>query len=55
MKGIALRKQRLLKIAASVLLMMFISGNEICHTTDAPKRMSRTIFSNVNKHIINAS
>ena len=55
MNGIALRKHRLLKIAASVFFMMFISGNETCHTTDAPKRMSRTIFSNVNKHTINAS
>ena len=27
------------KKAASVLLKMFISGIEGCHTTDAPKRM----------------
>jgi len=34
--------------AASVLLKMFISGNEICHTTDALKHMNRTLFLNVN-------
>jgi len=33
----ALMKQGLNeKTAASVLLKLFISGNEICHTTDAP-------------------
>ena len=33
----ALRKQGLNeKTAASVLLKLFISGNERCHTTDAP-------------------
>jgi len=35
-KGIALGKQSLHgKIAASVLLKLFISGNEKCHSTDA--------------------
>ena len=49
MKGKALRKHSLYeKTAASILLKLFISGNEWCHTTDAPKRMSRTPFSNVN-------
>ena len=49
MKGKALRKHSLHeKTAASVLLKLFISGNEWCHTTDAPYRMSRTPFSNVN-------
>jgi len=34
---VALRKQGLNeKTAASVLLKLFISGNERCHTTDAP-------------------
>jgi len=43
MKRKALRKQGLHeKIAASALLKLFISGNEICHTTDAPYRMSKT-------------
>jgi len=27
------------KTAASLLLKLFISGYEICHTTDAPYRM----------------
>ena len=37
MKGKALRKQSLhAKTAASVLLKLFISSNEWCHTTDAP-------------------
>ena len=37
MKGKALRKHSLHeKTAASVLLKLFISGNEWCHTTDAP-------------------
>jgi len=37
MKGKAPRKHSLQgKIAASVLLKLFISGNERCHTTDAP-------------------
>ena len=37
MKGKALRKHSLHeKTTASVLLKMFISGNECCHTTDAP-------------------
>ena len=49
MKGKALRKHSLHeKTAASVLLKLFISGNEWCHTTDAPLRMSGTSFSNVN-------
>ena len=37
MKGKALRKHSLHeKTAASVLLKLFISSNEWCHTTDAP-------------------
>jgi len=37
LKGKALRKHSLHeKTAASVLLKLFISGNEWCHTTDAP-------------------
>jgi len=51
MKGKALRKHSLYEnIAASVLLKMFISGNERCHTTDAPSSQfpSGTRFSNVN-------
>ena len=37
MKGKALRKHSLHeKTAASVLLKLFISSNELCHTTDAP-------------------
>ena len=37
MKGKALRKHSLHEqTAASVLLKLFISGNEWCHTTDAP-------------------
>jgi len=37
MKGKALRKHNLNeKTAASVLLKLFISSNELCHTTDAP-------------------
>jgi len=37
MKGKALWKNSLHeKTAASVLLKLFISGNEWCHTTDAP-------------------
>jgi len=36
------------KIAISVLLKLFISGNERCHNTDDPKRMSGILFSNVN-------
>jgi len=35
------------KIAASVLLKLFINGNKI-YTTDATWRMSGTLFSNVN-------
>jgi len=36
------------KTAASVVLKLFINGNERCHTTE--KRMSETLFSNVNKY-----
>jgi len=37
MKGKALMKHNLReKTAASVLLKLFISGNEWCHTNDAP-------------------
>jgi len=37
MKGKAIRKHSLHeKAAASVLLKLFISGNEWCHTIDAP-------------------
>jgi len=37
MKEKALRKHSLHgKLAAPVLLKLFISGNERCHTTDAP-------------------
>ena len=37
MKGKALRKQSLyFKIAAWFLLKLFVSGNERCHTTNAP-------------------
>jgi len=49
MKGQTLRKHSLYgKTAASVLLRIIISGNERCHTIDAPSRMSETSFSNVN-------
>jgi len=49
MKGKALRKHSLRgKIAASVLLKLFISSDERCHTTDATLRKSGTLFSNVN-------
>jgi len=49
MKGKALRKHSLHeKTAASVILKLFISSNELCHTTDAPKRMGGSPFSNVN-------
>jgi len=49
MKGKALRKHSLHeKTSASFLLKLFISSNEWCHTTDAPKRMSGTPFANVN-------
>jgi len=49
MKGKALRKHSLHeKTAASGLLKLFISSNEWCHTTDAPKRISGTPFLNVN-------
>ena len=36
MKGKALRKHSLREKTASVLLKLFISGNDECHTTDAP-------------------
>jgi len=37
------------KIAASVLLKLFICGNKRRHTTDAPpQRISGTLFLNVN-------
>ena len=49
MKGKAFSKQNMYgKIAASVLLKLFISGNKKCHTTDAPERMDGTLFSNMN-------
>ena len=45
MKLKALRKQGLHeKIAASVLLKLFISGNERCHTTDAPSAWAELYF-----------
>jgi len=49
MKGKALRKHSLHeKKAASILFKLFISGNEGCHTTDAPYHISGTPFPNVN-------
>ena len=49
MKGKALSKHSLhWKMPGSVLLKLFIGGNERCHTTDIPFRMSGTLFSNVN-------
>jgi len=46
-KGNALRKHSLHgTIAALVLLKLFIIGNKGCHTTDAPLRMSGTLFLN---------
>ena len=37
------------KLAASVLLKLFINGNyEICHTTEASLRINGTLFVNVN-------
>jgi len=48
MKGKALRKHSLHEKTASVLLKLFISGNEEYHTTDAPWRMSESLFPNVN-------
>jgi len=45
MKGKALRTQSLDgKTAALVLLKLFISGNERCHSTDIPYRMGGTLF-----------
>ena len=44
-KGKALRKHSLHeKTAASVLLKLFISGNEWCHTTDAPSAWAELHF-----------
>ena len=44
MKGKALRKHRLHeKKAALVLLKMIVSGNEGCHTPDAPYRINTVI------------
>jgi len=49
MKGKALRKHSVHgKTAASVLLKLYISGNERCHTTDAPSTWAELLFSNVN-------
>jgi len=49
MKGKAPQKHNLHgKTASSVVLKLFNSGNERCHTTDAPLRMSGTPFLNVN-------
>jgi len=46
-KGEVLRKHSLHgKIAASVSLKLFISGNERCNTTDVPKSMSGTLLIN---------
>jgi len=36
------------KIAASVLMNLFIKGNEKCHSINDPLRMSAAPFSNVN-------
>jgi len=36
------------KIAVSVLLKQFITGNEKCYTTNTPLRMSGALFLNVN-------
>ena len=36
------------KISASVLLKLFINGNETCYTTDAPYLMGGILLSNVN-------
>ena len=49
MKREALGKHSLQgKIAASVLLKLFISGNERCHTTTPPSALAELYFSNVN-------
>ena len=40
------------KIAASVLSKLFTIGNENCHTTDAPYRVSGTLYSDAKKHTI---
>jgi len=53
MKGKALRKHSLHgKTAVSVLLKLFINGNERCHTTDATQRMSGTLFLKCKQHTI---
>ena len=36
------------KIAAMILLTLFVSGYEICQTTDARYRISKTLLANVN-------
>ena len=53
MKEKALRKQRLHgKIAASVLLKLFISSNERCHTTDAPLAHEQKSFFKCKQHTL---
>ena len=48
MKGKALRKHSLHgETAALVLLKLFINGNEICHTTDAPKPLYLKVCRNI--------
>jgi len=47
-----LKKQACIrKIAASILIKLFINGNEVCHTTDLPLGMSGTLFSNQNMYM----
>ena len=48
-KGKALKKKHSMhwKTAASVVLKLVISGDERCHTTDAPYRMSGTLSLNI--------
>jgi len=43
MKGKALRKQSLHGKSVSVLLKLFISGNERCHTTDEGKKAASVL------------
>ena len=51
MKGKALRKHSLHeKTAASVLLKLFISSNEWCHTTDAPLAHDRNSIFKCKQH-----
>jgi len=53
MKGEALRKNSLDgKIAASVLLKLFISSNEWCHTTNAPLSHERNSIFKCKQHTI---